>query len=112
MALKFKKKNWEKIANEHALSIEVNGIPALASFVFSENHSEYKTYITQEMLKKGFLASTTLYASVAHDEIVIDSYLNALNEVFFKIGKCKRENESIFNLLENQVCDSGFKRLN
>ena len=105
-------KNWEKIANEHALSIEVNGIPALASFVFSENHSEYKTYITQEMLKKGFLASTTLYASVAHDEIVIDSYLNALNEVFFKIGKCKRENESIFNLLENQVCDSGFKRLN
>jgi len=105
-------KNWKKLAKEHNLTIKINGIPSLASYVFSNNHNDYKTYITQEMLKKGFLAGTSLYASIAHNENVIDSYFNALDGVFLNLSKCERGDENIFSLLESRVCDLGFKRLN
>ena len=105
-------KNWKKIANEHALSIEINGIPALASFVFSENHSEYKTYITQEMLKKGFLAGTSFYSSIAHEETYLENYFTELDLIFKKIQKFETKQLNVFDFLEGSVAHSGFKRLN
>jgi glutamate-1-semialdehyde 2,1-aminomutase len=41
----------------------------LCSFTFkSINSNKYKTLITQEMLKKKYLASNLVYVSIAHDE--------------------------------------------
>ncbi len=105
-------KYWKKLSEDHKLTINISGIPALSSFVFLKNHNEYKTYITQEMLKKGFLAGTTLYASIAHKKNIIESYFNALDEVFLNLSKCESGDKNIFDLLENQVSDTGFKRLN
>ena len=62
------REGWEKLANNHKLNILISGIPALSTYSFvSENALEYKTFITQEMLKKGYLASTNFYASTAHN---------------------------------------------
>ena len=58
------------------LDITVSGIPAMTTYSFnSENAAKYKTFITQEMLKKGFLASTNFYACTAHKDEHLDLIL-------------------------------------
>ena len=104
---------WKELASENNLSISVNGIPALSTYAFhSDSALKYKTFVTQEMLKKGFLASTLFYASVAHTDEHITLYGEALNEVFGTISKCEKDTLKIDELLDGPVCHSGFKRLN
>ena len=45
---------WKKIAKKHNLKIEISGIESITSFQFKKNNRLYKTYISQEMLKKGY----------------------------------------------------------
>ena len=104
---------WSDLASNHDLNITINGIPALSTYSFNSKYAlEYKTLITQEMLKKGFLASTILYSSVAHTDDIIKAYFEALDEVFYTISKCEKDHKNINELLEGPVCHSGFKRLN
>jgi glutamate-1-semialdehyde aminotransferase len=104
---------WKQLANKHKLSISVSGIPALSTYSFkSEKFLEYKTFITQEMLKKGFLASTNFYACIAHTDQYITDYFDALDTVYYNISKCEKNVLNIEDLLEGPICHSGFKRLN
>ena len=60
---------WKSIAKRHNLKIQINGIPALSSFsIISDDWLKYKTYITQEMLKKKYLATNAFFVSVKHDK--------------------------------------------
>ena len=89
------------------------GIPAISSFyIKSKNFVKYKTLITQEMLSKGYLASTNFYASTAHNEDNLKLYFEALNDAYTIIADCENGNEKIENLLKGPVCHAGFKRLN
>ena len=63
------------------------------------------------MLKKGFLANTSFYASTAHTNDIVEEYFHALEPIFIKISECK-SGESINDLLEGPVCHEGFARLN
>ena len=104
---------WLKLADTHNLRITVAGIPALSTYSFDTKDTlSYKTLIAQEMLKKGFLASTIFYACTEHDDGKLESYFNALDAVFNTISKCERAELNIVDLLEGPVCHSGFKRLN
>lgn len=105
-------KGWQEIANSHGVPIQITGIPALSAFNICSNYSgEYKTLITQEMLKKGYLASTSCYVSLAHTPEVIGVYLEALEGVFTLIAECE-QGRPVEELLEGPVCHGGFKRLN
>ena len=105
--------NWNKIANENKLKIKLKGIPALSGFDFqSSSNLKYKTFITQEMLKKGFLASNSIYVSVAHSEKILKLYFENLNSIFEKIRLCELGRLNIDDLLYGEICHSGFKRLN
>lgn len=104
---------WSKLANQYQLNITISGIPALSTYNFNSEHAmAYKTLITQEMLKKGFLASTNFYASTAHTNDKFESYFNALDEVFSLIKDCEIGLKKVEDLLEGPICHSGFKRLN
>jgi glutamate-1-semialdehyde aminotransferase len=104
---------WAKLAKENDIVIKISGIPALSTFAIGKEKTlEYKTFIAQEMLKKGFLASTLFYASIAHSDEYFDRYFNALNDVFKVIYKCEMGELNIYSLLEGPVCHSGFQRLN
>lgn len=106
-------RGWEDIAKGHGVVIELNGISALPGFSFeSPNHLKYKTLMTQEMLKKGYLATTSCYLSIAHTDKLISRYLEELDPVFQLIADCEADRESIDDLLESPVCHSGFTRLN
>ncbi len=110
---KYLNKQWLKIANENNLKININGLPSISKFeIKSQNFQSYKTYITQEMLKKGFLASNSVYLSVYHDKKVLDNYLDNLNNIFKDIKRCEQKEKNIDILLNFPVSIKPFKRLN
>lgn len=103
---------WKKLAEKYGLSISTAGLPSLTTYSFnSANAMAYKTLITQEMLAKGFLASTNFYASIAHTPDVIDAYFEALDPIYAKIRECE-DGRDIVSLLKGPVCHAGFRRLN
>jgi len=102
-----------KLASLHGIDISISGIPSLSTYSFNyEDGLKYKTLLTQEMLKKGFLASTNFYASVAHEDYLIEQYSESLNEVYLVIKDCINQKSNVDDLLNGPVCHSGFKRLN
>jgi len=107
------KDGWSKLAKNNKLDITVQGISAMSSYSFNyENAVEYKTLVTQEMLKKGFLASTNFFACTKHSDEYLESYFDSLNEIYNVIRKCENDELNIDNLLEGPKSHSGFTRLN
>jgi glutamate-1-semialdehyde 2,1-aminomutase len=104
------KKNWKTIAKENNISINIQGIDSLANFSFNSSyHLHYKTFISQEMLKKKILASNAIYSSIAHKPKILDRYFDIMNEIFKKIKKCENKSDNIENLLETKLCISGMR---
>lgn len=104
---------WQELADIHNIPIQVNGLPALIGFsISSDKNLAYKTFITQEMLKKGFLAAMSIYVSVVHTPEILNPYFDELNNLFKVIKNCENGEQSIESLLEGPVCHGGFKRLN
>jgi glutamate-1-semialdehyde 2,1-aminomutase len=103
---------WSTLAGKYGLEIEHFGLPALAGFSFkSPKRLEFKTLVTQEMLKKGYLASNAVYACTAHTPEILSGYFDALDPVFAMVADC--ENGAIIeDMLEGPVCHAGFARLN
>ena len=62
--------------------------------------------------KSGFLASDTIYFSIAHTDQILKKYLIKLESIFAVIGKCEKSIENIDNLIENQVSKLNMKRMN
>lgn len=103
---------WQALAKKHDLPIHLNGLPALIGFSFPvPDMLKYKTLITQEMLKKGFLATTSVYACIEHTPAIVDQYFAAIDPLFALIAECEA-GRSVDDLLEGPVCHAGFKRLN
>jgi len=103
---------WRKLAAKYNLDINVLGLPALIGFTFSSPRMlEYKTLITQEMLKKGYLAATSIYVCTEHKADILEGYFDALDPVFAIIAECEAGRD-VTTLLQSPVCHSGFKRLN
>ena len=105
-------KEWLKLSQEYELPITISGLSALTTFSFkSDNALAYKTLITQEMLKKGFLAATAVYVCIAHTPDIIKTYLENLKPIFQTIKECE-EGRDVMKILEGPIAHNGFKRLN
>lgn len=102
---------WRKISETNDIPINIQGIPAMSSYSFESNNLVRHTYVTQEMLKKGFLASDRFYSCISH-ESDYKYYLDALNDIFYIMRKKISEGEEIQSLLNGPIKHSGFKRLN
>lgn len=106
------RRKWLEIAANHSLSLDIWGIPALTGFTIkSENSLLYKTFITQEMLSKGILASNSVYVCIDHTPQILEKYFAELDNIFKRIKACEN-GDSVQNLLKGPICHSGFKRLN
>ena len=110
---KYLNKQWLKIANENNLKININGLPSISKFeIKSQNFQSYKTYITQEMLREGILASNVIYICTEHSQYDIDNYFQILDAIMKTISACENDDILIDSLLNSPVCHGGFKRLN
>lgn len=106
------KKKWVDLFNLYGIKIELSGISALPAFsIIGKNNLAYKTLITQEMLKMGYLASNTVYVCTEHSPSILSEYFNKLETVIKLIAECEN-GRKVEDLLEGPVCQSGFKRLN
>jgi glutamate-1-semialdehyde 2,1-aminomutase len=107
------REGWAQLAAKHRLEISHWGLPALAGYTFDgEKSLEYKTLVTQEMLDRGFLAGTSVYACLAHTPQVLERYFAALDPVFALVAECEHGDREVMSLLRGPVCHAGFKRLN
>ena len=103
---------WRNLGQKYDLPLNISGLPSMISFNIDSNHwLKYKTYITQEMLKKGILATTIIFVCTEHTPALVDQYFEALNPIFALIKECE-SGRSVDDLLEGPVCHAGFKRLN
>ena len=105
---------WREKAGEAGLDIEIGGILPMSHFAIRGNESPlvYKTFVTQEMLKRGYLASNSFYTSNAHSPEIIEKYLADIGEVFVEIAELMNAGVSVESRLPGGVCQSGFGRLN
>jgi glutamate-1-semialdehyde 2,1-aminomutase len=104
-------KGWKKIAEKNKVKIEIGGIPPLSHFSFIDKKSlVIKAFFIQLMLQKGFLASTSFYAMLAHTEKNVTEYLKAADESFKLIAEALLNN-NIDKRLLGKPASVGFKRL-
>lgn len=110
---KFLREGITKLAANQQISIRHIGIDALVGYVFESPHAAiYKTFITQEMLKRGYLAGTSTYISLAHTREMLEKYLDHLEDIFELIKMCETGERDPKDILDGPVCHSTFARLN
>jgi glutamate-1-semialdehyde aminotransferase len=107
---KYVQEGWKSLAAKYGLDVHVGGMYPMSHIDFKKQTLILKTLFTQEMLKKGFLATTAYYSSYAHKQEHLDIYLQAIDEVFAFIAKVLKDGKPQ-NYLEGPICQSGFKRL-
>ena len=102
-----------KLGQKHKLKLKISGLSSCPSFMISSDKwIKYKTYITQELLKKRILGANTTYLSIFHNDKIIQKYINCLDKIFYYIKRSENNDLNINEILNNDVCHTGFKRLN
>ena len=93
------------------LHVTLDGIHTVPLLTIHENDPLLvKTVLTQEMLSRGFLASTVVYLSSAHTKDIILHYSDNIREVSGLIKRAIHEG-TLKSLLKGPVCHSTFGRL-
>ncbi len=93
------------------MKVDFQGLSALSSFTLDKKiNNLIKTIISQEMLKVGYIANNIFYASTAHSEKIIDLYLEELEKLIKKLSKLSLK--EIRDIIEGEICHTGFQRLN
>ena len=104
------KKKWLQLSKIHNIKLDIKGLDAMPKFDFvNKNNLYYKTYISQEFVKKNFLASNSIYLCVNHNKNLINRYFDILDSIFFEIKKSIDSNSDAEKLLEGPVCISGIR---
>jgi len=103
---------WQKLANKNNLKIEVFNIPSLISFrfLYGKDSQAIHTLFNQEMLKRGYLTSKSVYVCYCHKEEDVKKYLRNVDDVFNLISKAIGRKD-VYKLLKGPVAHQGFKRL-
>lgn len=105
------KEGWMNAATKQGITIHAGGMEPLAHFAFEyQEPLVLKTLFTQEMLNRGFLATTAFYASYAHTSKEIEQYFSAVDQAFGVIAQAIAS-KNPQRYLKKGVCHSGFKRL-
>jgi glutamate-1-semialdehyde aminotransferase len=104
---------WEELARKHTLDISITNYKPLITFKlnYGEANNPIATLFIQEMLKRGYLASTSLYVTYAHTIEIANKYLKNVDKVF-EIMADAINNNKVLDLLETEVRTDMFKRLN
>ena len=69
---------WLDLSKKYNVPINIMGSNAIPSFEFYKNHSERKTFLTQEMLKNKILATNMIYVTIFHNKNNIKKYVKIL----------------------------------
>lgn len=105
------RRTWESLAQDLGADLVVSGLPALNTFALGGyDPAEVKTFFTARMLGRGFLASTALYASVAHTAEIVASFMDAWSQTLTDLVKF--DPDDLKFALPDGAAQVGFQRLN
>ena len=92
---------WSELAKKYELDISITNYKPLIIFKlnYGEANNPIATLFIQEMLKRGYLASTSIYVTYAHTIEIANKYLENVNEVF-EIMSDAINNNKVLDLLE------------
>ena len=75
-------------AHKNKIGIKFKGLDALIKFDLTNSKiKDYEAFITKEMLKKGFLATNSIYVSISHSDSLIKKYVKEMDTIFKKLSK-------------------------
>jgi glutamate-1-semialdehyde 2,1-aminomutase len=104
-------RGWRAAAESAGLPIIVDGLAPLSHFaVKTETPAPAHTFFAQSMLERGFLAGNVFYATYAHTDTHVDSYLAAVEEVFRDLTRFLSDG-TLEQHLKGPVLHTGFYRL-
>ena len=107
------KKFWIDLAKKNRVKIKIQGMDSLPSFlILSKDWFKYKTFISQELLKKSILGSNVFYPSVKHSNNLLKKYFQTMKNIFKIIRLCETRKLDINKVLKTPTAISGFQRLN
>ncbi len=104
------KLRWSQIAKKYNIKIQISGIDPIPLFKFEKSNQMYKTYLTQEMLKKNILASNMIYVSMVHNKKILNKYFKVLDSIFKEISTLK--SHQIKSKIKGDIAHSEINRLN
>ena len=104
------KYRWLEIAKKNNIEIEIFGKDSIPQFKFKNSNQIYKTYFTQEMLKKNFLASNTVYVSIVHKKNVLKRYFKIFDQIFKNIST--NDLKKIKSSIKGEIAHTEINRLN
>lgn len=122
-----KHKSWNKISStgrdfknqlsrlfeKYEIGLNISGMDALVSY--NLNHAEFieaKTFISQEMLKYGFLCSNLFYPSTAHKKEDLKEFFYFLEKVITVLKDILVKKEKVEDYLKGPKSHITFERLN
>jgi len=109
---KYYRKKLISIAKKQKIKIKISGLPAIINFSVKNDYNNIiKTYITQEMLKKGFIFNGAIYLCTSHNKKILNKFFYHLSNIFYSI-KINKNTSNLKKLLEGPVSHNTFKRLN
>jgi glutamate-1-semialdehyde 2,1-aminomutase len=104
------KNKWRDLSIRHKIKIKIEGLNALPRFSFNNNNNNYfKTYISQEFLKKNFLVGNAIYLCIDHNRNILNKYFEIMDEIFFKIKKNIENKEAPKSLLKGPPALTGLR---
>jgi glutamate-1-semialdehyde 2,1-aminomutase len=104
------KNKWKNMSFKYNLNLSIEGLDALPRFDFPNLNNQYfKTYISQEFLKKGILAANSIYLSVEHNDSIINKYFTILDSIFSKISLSINKKNNLYTPLDGPMCISGIR---
>ncbi len=106
------REQWLHLAEKHNLKVDVQGRPGLMSMAFDygAQSGTVRTLYTQEMLDRGFIASSPCYPNTTMTDQILDEYFSVLDEVFAILADATDKHD-IVSRLRGPVAHADFRRL-
>ena len=99
-------------AKAAGIRLKIDGVNPMLHLSYDDSRSAaMQTFITQEMLKRGFLASSIVCVSWALTEEIISEFLGHMGDIYEQLAGILKEERDLNSHLEGPVKHSGFKRL-
>ena len=102
---------WTSTFESLEMEFDISGLDPLASFKLrTPDWPILKTLFTQEMLGRGYLATSQFYASTSHDEADISGYRGAFSATWARLSGMTQSD--LKDSLVGEVAQSSFSRMN
>ena len=105
------KKILKEASKKSKLNITISGMPSLISYQLDvPDWPMALTFISKQMLKKGFIFNDRIYANLAHKPFIIKKFKNAINDVFIDLSN-KISSATLKESLPEGVKTMGFNKV-